>query len=89
MNLATFLGGFHCRDSEQFYDTDLEAMIQKEMPGYVVNYYDLDEQFGTENVANSICGMVKGKRVIDFEVDTWMTDDQDLAILVVAIKTED
>lgn len=89
MNLATFLSGFSCRDSEEFYDTNLEAMIQKEMPGYSVNYYDMDDQYGIVNIANSICGMVKGKRVIDCQVDEWMTNNQDLVILVVAIKTED
>lgn len=88
MNLATFLSSFSCEDSDEFYDTDLETMIQKEMPGYIVNYYDLDEEFGTENAVDSICKMVKGKRVIDFQVCEWTTDSQDLAILVVAIKTE-
>lgn len=90
MNLATFLGGFSCRDSEEFYDTDLEAMIQKEMPGYIVNYYDLDDQYnGMENVASSVLNMVNGKRLVDYQIEEWQTNNCDLVIMVVAVKLED
>lgn len=90
MNLATFLGGFHCRDSEQFYDTDLEAMIQKEMPGYAVNYYDLDDQYcNKEELASSVLNMVDGKRLVDYQIEEWQTNNCDLVIMVVAVKLED
>lgn len=90
MNLATFLSGFSCVDSEEFYDTDLEAMIQKEMPGYIINYYDLDDQYcGKEELASSVLNMVNGKRLVDYQIDEWQTDNYDLVIMVVAVKLED
>lgn len=90
LNLATVMSGFPCANSEEFYDTDLEAMIQKYMPGYIVNYYDLDDQYnGMENVASSVLNIVNGKRLVDYQIEEWQTNNYDLVIMVVAVKLED
>lgn len=90
LNLATVLSGISCANSEEFYDIDLEAMIQKYMPGYVINYYDLDDQYnGMENVASSVLNMVDGKRLVDYQIAEWQTNNYDLVIMVVAVKLED
>lgn len=90
LNLATVLSGFSCANSEEFYDTDLEAMIQKYMPGYTVNYYDLDDQYcDKEELVSSVLNMVDGKRLVDYQIEEWQTNNCDLVIMVVAVKLED
>ena len=74
----------------KFYDLEddggFEGLIQKSMPGYIIDWFDMDDVDALSQAVDTIACDVKGKTIEDIQTCEWSTEEGDLVCYVVAIK---
>lgn len=89
-NLYEILENINISSSDKLIENDFIDLIAKQMPGYTIEIWDMDE-FGnelTDSVANYIIDESKDGKT-DIQYAEWNTDNEDAYYAVVASKTED
>lgn len=81
-------------NADQFNEEELQDRIRKEMPGYTIQTWDLD-QYQTSEIFGSLAEELifpvsKGKQFEDIQyVEEWCTDSCDAYFCILAYKTKD
>lgn len=91
--LEEVMDGISFDNSDQFNEPQLQEMIKKEMPGYEIQTWDLD-QYRTSEIFGSVVEEVawyvsRGIKIEDIQyVEEWCTDSCDAYFCILAIKPE-
>lgn len=92
--LEKVMDGISYDNADQFNEEELQDRIRKEMPGYTIQTWDLD-QYQTSEIFGSLAEELifpvsKGKQFEDIQyVEEWCTDSCDAYFCILAYKTKD
>lgn len=92
--LEKVMDGISYDNAGQFNEEELQDRIRKEMPGYTIQTWDLD-QYQTSEIFGSLAEELifpvsKGKQFEDIQyVEEWCTDSCDAYFCILAYKTKD
>lgn len=92
--LEKVMDGISYDNADQFNEEELQDRIRKEMPGYTIQTWDLD-QYQTAEIFGSVVEELKwpleqGKQLEDIQyVEEWCTDSCDAYFCILAYKTKD
>ena len=92
-NLEEVIESIQFDNSDQFNETQLQELIKKQMPGYTIQTWDLDE-YQTAQIFGSVIEELKwpleqGKQIEDIQyVEEWCTDSCDAYFCILAYKTK-
>jgi hypothetical protein len=93
-NLEEIMESIQFDNSDQFNETQLQELIKKQMPGYTIQTWDLD-QYGTSSeifgsvIEELIWPIEHGEQIEDIQyVEEWCTDSCDAYFCILAYKTK-
>jgi hypothetical protein len=92
--LEKVMDGISYDNAGQFNEEELQDRIRKEMPGYTIQTWDLD-QYQTAEIFGSVVEELKwpleqGKQLEDIQyVEEWCTDSCDAYFSILAYKTKE
>lgn len=91
--LEKVMDGISYDNADQFNETQLQEQIKKQMPGYTIQTWDLDQYQAAEifgSVLEELIWPVKhGKQIEDIQyVEEWCTDSCDAYFCILAYKTK-
>lgn len=87
--LEEVLSTIEFKNQTEYYNADIEALIQKEMPGYKVIEQDMDEVDSLITFGEGLEAYIKGKFVEDIQTAVWHTTQQDLYVFFMAYKVKE
>ena len=91
--LEKVMDGISYDNADQFNEEELQDRIRKEMPGYTIQTWDLD-QYQTAEIFGSVVEELifpvsKGKQFEDIQyIEEWCTDSCDAYFCILAYKTK-
>lgn len=92
-NLEEIMETITYDNADEFNEQELQERIKKQMPGYVIQTWDLD-QYQTAEIFGSvieefIVPTKEGKQIEDIQyVEEWCTDSCDAYFCILAYKTK-
>ena len=92
--LENVMDGISFDNSDQFNEGQLQELIKKEMPGYEIQTWDLDQYGNASEIFGSAMAEVewyvsRGIKIEDIQyVEEWCTDSCDAYFCILAIKPE-
>lgn len=94
-NLEEIMESIQFDNSGQFNETQLQELIKKQMPGYTIQTWDLDE-YGTPSeifgsvLEELIWPIERGKQIEDIQyIEEWCTDSCDAYFCILAYKVKE
>lgn len=91
--LEKVMDGISYDNADQFNEKELQDRIRKEMPGYTIQTWDLD-QYQTAQIFGSVLEeliwpLKQGQQLEDIQyVEEWCTEECDACFCVLAYKTK-
>lgn len=91
--LEKVMDGISYDNAGQFNEEELQERIRKEMPGYTIQTWDLD-QYQTAQIFGSVVEeliwpLKQGKQLEDIQyVEEWCTEECDAYFCILAYKTK-
>lgn len=93
-SLEKVMDGISYDSADQFNETQLQEQIKKQMPGYTIQTWDLDQYQAAEIFGSVLEELIwpveRGKQIEDIQyVEEWCTDSCDAYFCILAYKTKD